>query len=68
MGSGTEKNKFNVMRIYQAMERKKMTKKIKIENAKGRLGVLIPGMGAVTTTFLAGLESYGAAFIRPTVL
>lgn len=47
------------------MERKKMTKKIKIENAKGRLGVLIPGMGAVTTTFLAGLESLRRGFYPP---
>ena len=29
----------------------------KIKKPEGRLGVLIPGMGAVTTTFLAGVES-----------
>ncbi len=34
-----------------------MNQKIKIKEPKGRLGVLIPGMGAVTTTFLAGIES-----------
>jgi len=28
----------------------------KIEPARGKLGVLLPGMGAVTTTFLAGVE------------
>jgi myo-inositol-1-phosphate synthase len=33
------------------------SKHIVIREAKGRLGVLMPGMGAVTTTFLAGLES-----------
>ncbi len=32
-------------------------KKIIIQEPKGKLGVLIPGMGAVTTTFLAGLEA-----------
>jgi myo-inositol-1-phosphate synthase len=32
-------------------------KKIAIAQPMGKLGVLIPGMGAVTTTFLAGLES-----------
>ncbi|MEI6128118.1 MAG: inositol-3-phosphate synthase, partial [Pseudomonadota bacterium] len=32
-------------------------KKIEIQKAQGKLGILIPGMGAVTTTFLAGLES-----------
>ena len=31
--------------------------KIEIQELKGKLGVLIPGMGAVTTTFLAGLEA-----------
>ena len=31
-------------------------KQVQIADAKGRLGVLIPGMGAVTTTFQAGLE------------
>ncbi len=30
-------------------------KKIKIEETKGKLGVLIPGMGAVATTFIAGV-------------
>jgi len=30
---------------------------VRIEPAEGKLGVLIPGMGAVTTTFLAGLEA-----------
>ena len=28
----------------------------RIEAAKGKLGVLLPGMGAVTTTFMAGVE------------
>ena len=30
---------------------------IKIKKPEGRLGVLIPGMGSVTTTFLAGVEA-----------
>jgi len=34
-----------------------VSKKPKIREARGRLGVLIPGMGAVTTTFLAGLDA-----------
>jgi len=29
--------------------------KIKIEPAKGKLGVLVPGLGAVSTTFMAGV-------------
>ncbi len=32
-------------------------RKVSIRQPEGRLGVLMPGMGAVTTTFLAGLES-----------
>jgi len=32
-------------------------KKIHIAEPKGRLGVLIPGMGAVATTFIAGVEA-----------
>lgn len=32
-------------------------KKIEIQAPIGKLGILIPGMGAVTTTFLAGIES-----------
>ena len=33
-----------------------MEKPAKIAPAKGRLGVLLPGMGAVSTTFMAGVE------------
>ena len=30
---------------------------VQIAPAEGKLGILIPGMGAVTTTFIAGLEA-----------
>src|SRR4029077_2278002 len=33
-----------------------MEKPAKIAAAKGKLGVLLPGMGAVSTTFMAGVE------------
>src|SRR5882672_8335004 len=33
-----------------------MEKPGKIAPAKGKLGVLLPGMGAVATTFMAGVE------------
>ena len=33
-----------------------MQRPVKIEAAKGKLGVLTPGMGAVSTTFMAGVE------------
>lgn len=32
-----------------------MSKSIKIQPAKGKLGILTPGMGAVSTTFIAGV-------------
>ena len=40
------------------MKKKKIEKKEKIAKAKGKLGVLIPGLGgAVSTTLIAGLEA-----------
>ena len=32
-------------------------KGVKIEEPSGKLGVLIPGLGAVSTTFIAGVEA-----------
>src|SRR3989454_8658250 len=32
-------------------------KGVKIESPSGKLGVLIPGLGAVSTTFIAGVEA-----------
>ncbi|MCX8044227.1 MAG: inositol-3-phosphate synthase [Desulfobacterota bacterium] len=40
-------------------------KKITIAQPTGKLGILIPGMGAVTTTFLAGLESLRRGLYPP---
>ena len=37
----------------------------KIAPAKGKLGVLIPGMGAVTTTFIAGVEAIKRGMAQP---
>ncbi len=37
----------------------------KIAPAKGKLGVLIPGMGAVTTTFIAGVEAVKRGMAQP---
>ena len=36
-----------------------------IEPAKGKLGVMIPGMGAVATTFVAGVEAIRKASPSP---
>ena len=36
-----------------------------IRGAEGRLGVLLPGMGAVATTFIAGVEAVRKGLARP---
>ena len=41
----------------QFEERKMISKGQKIEPAQGKLGVMLPGMGAVTSTFIAGVEA-----------
>ena len=38
---------------------------VQIAPAEGRLGVLVPGMGAVTTTFIAGLEAIKRGLGKP---
>ena len=48
------------------MKKKKIEKKEKIAKAKGKLGVLIPGLGgAVSTTFIAGLEAIKSRSAMP---
>src|SRR6266699_1513273 len=37
----------------------------KIAPARGKLGILIPGMGAVTTTFIAGVEAIKRQLAKP---
>ena len=36
--------------------------------AKGKLGVMIPGMGAVATTFVAGVEAIRKGLAKPCLL
>jgi myo-inositol-1-phosphate synthase len=55
---------------------KKQTKKIEVKKAeskrpepiapaKGKLGIMIPGMGAVATTFVAGVEAVRSGLAKP---
>ena len=44
------------IQILPSSLRSCMEKPSKIAPAKGKLGVLLPGMGAVATTFMAGVE------------
>ena len=39
--------------------------RVKIAPSEGRVGVLIPGMGAVTTTFIAGVEAIKRGLAQP---
>ena len=39
--------------------------KTNIQPAKGKLGILIPGMGAVATTFIAGVEAIKLGIAKP---
>src|SRR5215469_11890313 len=38
---------------------------VEIKPAKGKLGVMIPGMGAVATTFVAGVEAVRKGLAKP---
>ena len=40
-------------------------KGVKIEEPSGKLGVLIPGLGAVSTTFIAGVEAIKKKIAQP---
>ena len=42
-----------------------MNQPVNIEKPEGKLGVLIPGMGAVATTFIAGVEAIKAGLGQP---
>src|SRR3954470_8509005 len=42
-----------------------ITKAADIKPAKGKLGVLLPGMGAVATTFVAGVEAIRRGHAKP---
>jgi myo-inositol-1-phosphate synthase len=42
-----------------------MANKIKVEKAKGKLGILLPGMGAVATTFIAGVFAVNKGLSTP---
>ncbi len=42
-----------------------ISKGIKIEPARGKLGVVLPGMGAVSSTFIAGVEAIKKGLAKP---
>ncbi|MFQ5674639.1 MAG: inositol-3-phosphate synthase [bacterium] len=41
------------------------SKQVNIEAPKGKLGVLLPGLGAVSTTFIAGVEAIRQGLSKP---
>src|SRR5512147_2123888 len=42
-----------------------ISKGMKISPANGKLGIVIPGMGAVTSTFIAGVEAIKKGIAKP---
>jgi len=46
-------------------KRQSSSKSSQIQPAKGKLGVMIPGMGAVATTFVAGVEAIRKGLAKP---
>src|SRR5208337_2412175 len=46
-------------------KRQSSGKSDQIQPAKGKLGVMIPGMGAVATTFVAGVEAIRKGLAKP---
>ena len=39
--------------------------KVEIKPASGKLGIMMPGMGAVATTFMAGVEAIRRGVSKP---
>jgi myo-inositol-1-phosphate synthase len=52
-------------RETSVLSRKAAPQGTEIQPAKGKLGVLIPGMGAVATTFVAGVEAVRKGIAEP---
>src|SRR2546423_13018111 len=52
-------------RQKSASPQSRNTDSAKIAPAKGKLGVMIPGMGAVATTFVAGVEAVRKGIAQP---
>jgi myo-inositol-1-phosphate synthase len=59
-GPGIAVLQFSALEGVQVVE-----KEIHIRPAQGKLGVLIPGMGAVSTTFIAGVEAVRKGLAEP---
>lgn len=43
-----------------------MAKKLKVIKSKGKLGILLPGLGAVATTIIAGVHAVNKGISKPT--
>src|ERR1700676_5545248 len=50
---------------FEAKSRNSSKQNGGIEPAKGKLGVMIPGMGAVATTFVAGVQDIRKGLAKP---
>ncbi len=54
-----------VIRQKSARTESKKSNSSEIQSPKGKLGVMIPGMGAVATTFVAGVEAIRKGIAKP---
>src|SRR5437588_7821866 len=73
MGAGVREGTLGVPVVRVRQTRPKFKRRndlpdresVEIAPAEGPLGVLIPGMGAVTTTFIAGVEAIKSGLAKP---
>src|SRR5256885_527375 len=65
MAARPKPNKKSSSKAEVAETKTSETKMAEIEPAKGKLGVMIPGMGAVATTFVAGVEAVRKGLASP---
>src|SRR3954452_22225570 len=65
MAARSKPNKKSSSKAEVAETKTSETKMAEVNPAKGKLGVMIPGMGAVATTFVAGVEAIRKGLSKP---
>src|SRR3954470_16450639 len=65
MAARPKPNKKSSSKAEMAEAKTTETKMAEIQPAKGKLGIMIPGMGAVATTFVAGVEAVRKGLASP---
>src|SRR5713101_4257457 len=65
MPTGPKNASIKTMKTKQRAEAESKPHSNQIEAPKGKLGIMIPGMGAVATTFVAGVEAIRKGLAKP---